>query len=273
MKQFCCYIIFAILIAICFVACKDVPEGILDEEQMALLMADLHKAEAVAETSGTFEGDSAKRALKQSVYARHGLTTEQAEQSFRWYGYNMEKYVEVYDRTIELLNTELQLAEEKAGSAANATFGESLALEGDSVDVWNGNRMRRFSATMPSDLMAFNLKVDPNWENGDIYTFRTKIIDNQRMASFSIAVDYQDGTHEYMSSNMMGDGWHEVRFVLDSARTARDIYGAFHYAAVDGEVAYVDSVSLIRTRWQPGVTKRIGNVKSLGVKSYRRNKY
>ena len=253
-------------------ACEGVPDGVLDKERMARLMADLHIAEAVAENHPeSFPNDSTKRALKQSVYARHGLTTEQVEESYRWYGYHMDKYVEVYDRSIEMLNEDLKTAQERAGSDVLLADGQQISAEGDSVDVWNGIRMRRFSANMPSDIMTFNYITDPNWERGDVYTFRAKMIDNYAKGRLDIGIDYHDGTHEYMSSDLMGDGWHEVAFAVVSARTVRGIYGTFYYESdPSGRIAYIDSVSLTRTRWKPALTRLRSVLHPLGPKSYRR---
>lgn len=265
-------IVALLALTVLFGACEGVPDGVLDKERMARLMADLHIAEAVAEAHPeNFPDDSTKRALKQSVYARHGLTTGQVEESYRWYGYHMDKYVEVYDRSIEMLNEDLKTAQERAGSDVLTTDGPQLSAEGDSVDVWNGIRVRRFSANMPSDMMTFNYITDPNWERGDVYTFRAKMIDNYAKGRLDIGIDYQDGSHEYMSSNLMGDGWHEVAFAVDSARTLRSIYGTFYYeSAPDGRIAYIDSVSFTRTRWKPNLSQLRSVLHPLGPKSYRR---
>ena len=36
--------------------------------------------------------------------------------------------------------------------------------------------------------------------------------------------------------------------VLDSAKVASTVYGTIHYAALPGEVSYLDSITLVRTR-------------------------
>ena len=99
-------------------ACDRRPDGVLGKEDMARLLADIHKAEIVAETNTRTYNDSLKRVLRQSVYARHGVTTEDVDSSLSWYGYNMEKYLEVYDRVIEILEKERDDARLKAGSVS-----------------------------------------------------------------------------------------------------------------------------------------------------------
>ncbi|MCM1293733.1 MAG: DUF4296 domain-containing protein [Bacteroides sp.] len=242
--------------AIILVACNRTPDDVLDQEDMAQLMADIHQGESVVESnSSAFYNDSLKRAFRQSIYARHGLTPEQAEKSLRWYGYHMEKYIDVYDRVIEILNDRMSQAQEEAGEAGkklnDQTFGV-LALEGDSVDIWNDIRFRPFNSTMPDNLIAFNYMGEPNWEKGDIYYFRSKLSGNSQPACLTVAIDYSDGTSETFSDRMIGDGWHELKFGLDTVKTARAIYGTIYYNAPEGETAYIDSISMTRTRWISG---------------------
>lgn len=246
-------VIVAIAICIALQSCSRVPDDVLDKERMAALLADIHTGEAVVEAnSSKFPNDSVKRSVKQSIFARHGVTTEDVDRSFRWYGNHMDKFVEVYDRVIEIINEDMEDARQRAGvegvdEGRNDNF---LAFEGDSVDVWNEVRFRPFASNLSLDYMPFILRSDNNWERGDVYTFRYKLIGNIRPVNLSVAVFYSDGTIEYLSKPTSGDGWHDVSFALDSTRVAREIYGSFSYNPKQ-ESAYVDSISLTRTRWQP----------------------
>ena len=246
------------LMLLAAIACNRVPDGVLPKEEMAQLMADLYVGESVVEANtATYSSDSTKRAFRQSIYARHGVTSADVDSSLRWYGYNMERFIDVYDRTIEILNQRNDEARERAGAAAQSLTadGSSMALEGDSVDVWNDLRFLPFSVDLPANTMPFLLKYDPNWEKGDIYTLRLKSIQNLRPIRFTAAIDYSDGSKETYTSTITGDGWHELTFALDSIKNPREIFGAINYIPRPGETAYIDSISLIRTRRQPGSTR------------------
>lgn len=243
-------VIIAALVSLLLAACSGRPSGVLGKEDMAQLLADIHIGEsAIAANSRQFPTDSAKRAFLQSIYMKHGVTREEVDSSMSWYGYNMDKYMEVYDRTVEILEERLEKAQDLAGSSAEGLTEVSTELEGDSVDVWPGIRTRRFATTMPNEIITFSLNSDRNWEKGDVYTLRTKIIDNHAPLYYSIAVDYSDGQREYISRTLNGDGWHDMQFVLDSARTAQRVYGAISYQPRQGETVFIDSISLMRTRW------------------------
>lgn len=231
-------------------ACSRRPSGVLSKEEMAELLADIYEAESVADANGrAFATDSSKRAFLQSVYIKHDVTRAEVDSSFKWYGYNLEKYMEVYDRTIELLEQRLEKAQDVAGSSTEGIAEMSVNLQGDSVDVWPGMRWRRFTTSMPNDIITFALNSDMNWENGDVYMLRSKIHNNNGPLNYNITAEYSDGTMEYISRSMPGDGWHELTFALDSARHAQKVYGTISYTPSTGETVFIDSISLMRTRW------------------------
>ncbi len=230
-------------------ACSDRPDNVLDKESMAALIADIHKGEGVIQTNNRyFVTDSAKRVFRQSIFEKHGVTSEQVYGSLEWYGYNVEKFDEVYTRAIEILEEELRVAQSNIGSAAELATVRNVAIEGDSVDVWPTLRFRRFAATMPDDYLKFDLASDRFWEKGDVYTLRAKMEGLRKPVTYVMAVDYFDGSRDYISRTIPGNGWHEVALALDSAKVAHQVYGYINYVP-SGEVAFVDSVSLTRTRW------------------------
>jgi len=230
---------------------------------MAELLADMHTGEAIVETSSrTFATDSSKQAFLQAIYEKHGVTREEVDSSLRWYGYNIERYMEVYDRTVEILEKRLEKAQDIAGASAEGSTEIDVNLQGDSVDVWPGMRWRRFARNMPGNQITFSLSNDRNWEKGDVYTLRSKIIDNHGPLDYTIAADYSDGTHEYISASLPGDGWHDIQFVLDSSRTAQRVYGIVSYHPQKNENVFIDSISLMRTRWGGHYRESRSGVKS-----------
>ena len=159
----------AALAVLALSACSKVPSGVIAPEEMAQLLADIHTGESVIDMNRMeFSSDSAKQAYKQSVYARHGVTAEQVDSSFGWYGRNISQYMEVYDRTIEILDR--RLIETGNRIAADA----ALSIAGDSVDVWPNPRFITFNSHMPSRFATFSFAADENWEPGDSYTWRAK---------------------------------------------------------------------------------------------------
>lgn len=235
---------------LCLAACSQRPKGVLDREEMAQLLADIHIGESVVENNFRhYNTDSARSVLRQSIYAKHGVTTQQVDSSLMWYGRNMDQYIEVYDRVTEILNNRILAAQEQAGSSTADLSGQIFSFEGDSVDVWSDIRYRRFATNMPSNFIYFSLPSDRNWEKGDAYELRSKFIGGKGMAEAVITAEYHDGTREYVSTRMGGEGWNSLKLVLDSTRTPFNIAGHIYYEPRPGEAAFIDSISLTRTRW------------------------
>lgn len=249
-------------------ACDRRPDGVLDKEDMARLLADIHKAEIVAETNTRTYNDSLKRVLRQSVYARHGVTTEEVDSSLSWYGYNMEKYLEVYDRVIEILEKERDDARRKAGSASESTDID-ISFDGDSVDVWTGERLLRLAPNMPVELLPFTLTSDRNWQQGDAYTLKTKLINPSAPVDVTIVVRYREGTDEYVNTQFNGEGWHELRLATDKNRDPREVYGYISSRPAGQHTSYLDSITLVRVRENsPFNEEARRNVRTFAPKRY-----
>lgn len=241
----------AVLIAVAaMTSCDRHPAGVLGQEEMAQLLADLDRAEVVVETNTRTYNDSLRRVLRQSVYARHGVTSAEVDSSLSWYGYNMDRYLKVHERTIEILEEDLKKAQEKAASSAASDRGASdthMMFEGDSVDVWESERFRRLNVRMPSQIISFRYNSDPNWETGDTYTLRQKHIGTTSPVEVTMVAEYPDGTTDYLTRSLSGEGWHDVRFETSRQRKPRYVYGTISYRGRSGD-AYIDSISMTRTR-------------------------
>lgn len=237
-----------LFVALSMFSCRRTPKGVLDVDDMAELMADIHIGESVVDNEyQKYDNDSSRKALKQAILMRHGVTQAQLDTSFAWYGHNLDKYIEVYERTTEILQKRL----DKAGAVGGSVDGAAVA--GDSVDVWTGARRFEIGPHTPSDIIAFSLKRDANWQNGDSYTWRVKLHNMPATAVWSINAEYSDGSTEVLSTMFAGEGWHELTFFADSTRQATRVYGDLVLNPGPGRRVYADSVELIRNRLSPSL--------------------
>lgn len=238
--------LFGILTAtMLLAACSHVPRHVIQPEAMSQLMADVHTAEAVIDMHrGYYARDSVKQALKQSVYARHNVSAEQVDSSLAWYGRNITRYMDVYDRTIEIL--EQRLIESGNRVAAEA----ALSIAGDSVDVWPYARFLAINDRVPTHTVTFAYGRDENWERGDMYVWRAKFFNggSDNASRWTIAAEYADGTVEYITQAVGGDGWRELAFYTDSLRDATHLYGLLEAANRPGTTLALDSIEMVRKR-------------------------
>ncbi len=240
-------------------SCSGVPRRVIQPDKMAALMADIHLGEAVAEQNRqSFNNDSTRQLLKQSIYAAHGVTPEEVDSSMMWYGRNIEKYVEVYEKTEKILEKELARANELAATATERPPLVAFEAEGDSVDIWSQFRMRPVSGNLASDRVTFEIRSDRYWELGDVYHLRFKGVNTPGKFEVSLAAEYPGGNIDYSSSSMAGDGWHDLYLHLNDTLRGSMIYGDIAYAdpyadkPSAGPQARIDSISLIRMRSSNG---------------------
>lgn len=238
-------------LALCAASCTGVPSRIIQPEKMARVMAEVEIAETVVEMEPSkFRGDSLKKVLLQSVYERNGVTWEEVDSSLMWYGQHIEKYSEVMKRSVEILEKQEEFSREAAGHIAESKVTTNN-VDGDSVDIWALPRVWRFSRISPVNIVRFNLSRDRNWEPGDGFELRFKTVDAKNPVDVSLAIEAQNGKRIYINERRRGSGWQNVALRLDSAERALQIYGTVTYQPKGDEVAYIDSVSLIRTHWKP----------------------
>ena len=137
-------------------ACNKVPSEIIQPDEMALLMADVHTSESVIELNwDQFRSDSAKQVLKESVYAAHGVSAEQVDSSLAWYGRNITYYMDVYDNTIAILEKRLIERGNKVAAAA------AMSIAGDSVNVWDRSELHADLRPAPIEECALRLRARP----------------------------------------------------------------------------------------------------------------
>lgn len=245
MNRFPAYI--AIIAVVLLAACGKTPSGIIKPDDMALLMADIHTGEAVADNSDGYRSDSLRRLLKQSILEKHGVTSEKFDTSLYWYGQHVDIYMEVNEKTIKIL--EDRLAEAEKLGATEATV-RAAYTDADSAVVWSSPSALRFSPTSPMFTSTFSLRSDRGWERGDAYTLSMRPVKATVPISAVIVVNYDDGSTEYVDATYRpeSEGRQQLTLYLDSARVARSVYGALTVPRMESGVTYVDSISLLRTR-------------------------
>lgn len=238
--------IITALLSATVAGCDSVPEHVIPPDDMAKLLADMYTAEAIVDINRTsFMNDSMKKVMKQSVYLRHGVTSEQVDTSFVWYGHHIEKYIEVYDRVVEILEKDIAHA-----SAGGAAFG----VAGASVDTWQWSRHYALTELSPSRIITFDLPKDDNWQKGDIYAWSMKLINNRTPIKWGISAEYPNGTIEYCQSDINGEGWSKLQYISDSTQIPLRIAGYLLASGTGSEEnLYIDSISLIRDRVKPGI--------------------
>lgn len=243
-------IISILSLAAALTSCDPTPDGVLSPEAMAQLMADMEMGEAVVETDGaSFRNDSLRQVLRQSICARHDVTTADVDSSLAWYGMHVEQYTKVYARVEEILEKRLKKARESGANESSLAVNSSVvSQDGDSVDVWQDERTWRIASNSPSRIISFSLGRDQYFEPGDIYELRFKTLGSAAEIDANLSADYP-GLTDYAVTSFSGNGWHTLTLALTPDKAANRIYGSLNVGLKGSMLpAYVDSLQLIRMR-------------------------
>lgn len=225
--------------------CKKVPDNIIQPDEMSALLADIHIGEAVMQANRyDYRSDSARRWLKASVLAKHGVDEAALDSAYDWYAHHPEKFREVYDNTIALLQSRID-----ASDADMA--GYVLSVTGDSVNVWMQSPLWRLDANSGTQFVTFVIPDDDTSEPGDSYAWRAKFINNVGRGKWGMVAEYADGHVEFVDKPLLAEGRNELILVTDSVRKPERIYGYLHLEPRSDRPVWADSLELIRRRISP----------------------
>ena len=117
MRKLPLLILMLLLVAI-VVACSKTPPGIISERKMKNLLKDIYRAEAYMENrTSSFESDSEKMVLKQSIFEKHGITQAMYDSSLVWYAKNLDVLNNVYQKVGKELQEEAKDYQKKMGAS------------------------------------------------------------------------------------------------------------------------------------------------------------
>ena len=238
------------LLVLSLLSCDKTPRGVISVNDMADLIVDLKIADVYIEKHrDEFPDDSSKLVLKQSVFKKYGITSEDYDSSLVWYAHNMEDYI---DESRGIPGEPTHDAVPRGG-VTGPLGGKLRNLSGndansDTVDLWMGRRCYALNQGARRGFITFDLPHEANYQPGDRYELAYKLCRGDNDFKVSLNVDYIDGTTTQMARATYGDGWVTVDVQSDTARQVRRVYGYVSYNIKPGHVAYVDSLMLVRTR-------------------------
>ena len=275
MRHASLHISLLLLLVLSLLSCDKTPRGVISVDDMADLIVDLKIADVYVERHrDEFPDDSSKLVLKQSVFKKHGITSEEYDSSLVWYAHNMDDYIKAHDQAVQKLQKRMDKLAKNAGKGQNVNEDRGLPGEptheaipratgplsgkyrnlsgsdvsSDTVDLWVGRRSYVLNKGARRGFITFDLPHEANYKPGDRYELAYKLCRGDNEFKVSLNVDYVDGTTSQMARPTYGDGWVTIDVQSDTARQVRRVYGYVSYNIKPGHVAYVDSLMLVRTR-------------------------
>lgn len=237
------------------VACSKAPEHVINEDDMAGLMVDIYKAEAMIEDeSEAYNNDSLKMMVRQSVFEKHNVTQAKYDTSLIWYAHNLEVYNKVYDDIIARLDDEYKELSKGDFTSVSVELSSDVKPSvpryrnvGDTADIWEESRTWIMLPGFVDNIVSFDVKPDRENMQGDRYELAFKVTNVRNAMKIYLGVEYKNGATAYIQRTINNDGWKSYKLQSDSAQDVRRIYGFMSYKSKSKHVVYVDSVELLRT--------------------------
>lgn len=232
-------------------SCNSQPDKVLDEGEMIDLLTDIHKSEAIIDLNlQKYNSDSIKAVVRQSVFAKHGVTQEEFDSSMVWYGHNVSKYIKVYDGVIERLeDEEMALAQAESPKGVKVKrIKKRYPNVGDSADIWDKERSWILQPQYKRNIIRFDFNQKPDDKSGDLYTLVYRLRNTISIVKVFVGADYYDGTTSFASRTSGTEGETLVKLQSDSTKRVKRVYG---YIATDPstrECIFIDSLIMLRTR-------------------------
>lgn len=270
------------LVASIFMGCDKAPRGVIPESDMAHVLADFAKAEAIIDQyPDKFPDDSSRLALKQSILKKYDADLEKYDSSLVWYAHNLKLYSELHEKAVTILEKEANIkhSNNNAGDTwinnapgAMPSVGTNVRRvfpsTGDSANIWKEPQQWILTSAMRKGYITYDYKPDNESRPGDLYSLNFKSLNaSQNVLKILLAIDYSDKTTSYINRTANINGWSNFDIQSDSTRRIERIYGYIYYDIQPHRVTFIDSIYLLRTRLDPTLYNHINIQRIAGPKA------
>ncbi len=241
-----------VVVFLLLVACGGGKKGILSEKAMEDVLFDYHLAESMLRQQSA---DTAQQRLYlDAVFAKHHTTRAVFDSSMVYYATHADRLYGIYEHLAERLTNLGRLQ-----GIDNSNLLGAYSAEGDTANLWNGDRAVLLTPYMPHNMLKYAIAADSTVHRGDkfILSFRTDFLFQEGVrngyAMFSLRLRNdsvitrtkllsQNSTHTLEIADVERRGVKEIRgfFVL------RDLNAASPTAAAPLRLLFLSDIQLIR---------------------------
>ena len=212
------FFMFAVLV---LWSCKpSVPSQYIQPGEMEDILYDYHLAEAMLQDNNAGAVDGYKQQLYQAaVFRKYGVTKAEFDSSLVYYTRHADRLHDIYEQLAKRFNDD---AVALGASASDLNKFGAMTAQGDTADIWTGDKSFFLLPKAPYSVQSFYLIADSTYHRGD-----------RIMLNFDAQFIYQDGLRE-------GVAVLAVRFANDSvASRTQQITSATHYSLVLDDEAHL----------------------------------
>lgn len=220
-----------------------IPEGVIKPADMEPLLYDYHLAQSMSKE--VIGAEHKKKLYSEYVLEKHGYTVEQFDSSMVWYSRYPRYLYDIYASLHKRLDAEVQSMSDETEGVAEKILAD-IDVQGDTVNLWRGNKTQLLSATPFGNRFLFHCEADTTFEQGDSIAFDfnvgfanagdTTVLQQAYMA---MVVEYDDSTYAANGCSFSKSGHRSLSVNRNFDSNIKDIR-AFVY--------YTDNDTLLRSR-------------------------
>lgn len=231
-------------------ACGGRPKDVLNQSDMAEVLVDMHKADALLNDGGQNYGPNFNKApYYKYVLKKHGITQAEFDSSLVWYTKNPQKFIMVYNNVM----TELTAFQKEIKNGKYHPV-DTLAASIIKINIWT--KRTKYILTKDSTRTHLDFKIPyQGFMFGDVYVLRflQRIApeDSCKKQRAILRIHYQNGKTDSVYKTAYHDSLlrrYTFRFPAIHKLKIKSISGELLGSSVyKGKLnATVDSISLIR---------------------------
>ena len=214
-------------------SCKPgTPSQYIQPGEMEDILYDYHLAQSVAQLEDGVNMDQRnfnRTVNMAAVLKKHGVTQAEFDSSLVFYYTHAERFHKMYQRVADRLSNEaLRLGASEGEVERYAT----ISLNGDTANIWEGNRSVMLIPYAPYNRISFRQVADTTYHQGDSFMMNL-------MADFM----YQSGTKDAVVclvakldndsivsrvNHISVSGVNQLRLNIEEERRVKELYGYFY---------------------------------------------
>lgn len=172
MKHIYTYILLLLLLSGCTLR----PLGVLSQDEMVDVLLDVHIVESAIKTLDSNSKRVEKQEYYNEMFAKHGITKEQFDNSLEWYSHHPKRLVEVYDEVkIKAENLQARVEAYEFHPDDKPTRADSIS----EFDLWHWERDRVLVLNKDSiislDSLHFSIKDTAFFSKSEMLRFYLKM--------------------------------------------------------------------------------------------------
>ena len=225
-------ILFFVIACSIIVACKPgVPKGIIKPGKMEDILFDIHVADGMVQNNPTAANNiEYNRTLyRLGVLKKYNVSQAEFDSSMVYYSRHSDRLHEIYEGVAEKLNKK---ALSLGASAADVKRYGTITADGDTANVWLGERSLLLLSRPPYNSYSFTIVADSAYRKGDrmILNFDSNFIiqDGSRDGVVMLAVKFGNDSTATKSMHFSGTR-HQTLEVMDNRHLGvKEVKGFFY---------------------------------------------